>query len=85
MIRLAEFALFLAPLGAYLLWRSTVARGQQGPSPRVLSAIFAGLLLFGAVLAWFGVHDRLPPGARYIPAELRDGRIVPGHGAGPRQ
>lgn len=80
MIRLAELALFLAPLGAYVLWRGTVARGQAGPSPRVLSALLTGLLVFGAVLAWFGVHDRLPPGARYVPAQLRDGVIVPGHG-----
>ena len=79
MIRLAELALFLAPLGAYALWRATVVRGQTGPSPRVLSAITAGLLVFGAALAWFGVHDRLPPGARYVPAQLRDGQIVPGH------
>lgn len=80
MIRFAELALFLAPLGAYVLWRSTVVRGEQGPSPQVLAVILAGLVLFGVVLAWFGVHDRLPPGARYIPAEMRDGRIVPGHG-----
>jgi hypothetical protein len=79
MIRAAELALFLAPLGAYILWRITVARGQAGPSPQVLAVILVGLLLFGGGLAWFGVHDRLPAGARYIPAELRDGRIVPGH------
>jgi hypothetical protein len=79
MIRAAELALFLAPLGAYILWRITVARGQVGPSPQVLAIILIGLLLFGGGLAWFGVHDRLPAGARYIPAELRDGRIVPGH------
>jgi len=35
--------------------------------------------VFGGGLAWFGVHERLPAGARYIPAELHDGRIVPGH------
>jgi len=79
MIRAAEFALFLAPLAAYILWRVTAARGQVGPSPRVLAAILLGLLLFGGGLAWFGVHERLPAGAHYVPAELRDGRIVQGH------
>lgn len=79
MIRLAELLLFLAPIGAYALWRVTVARGQAGPSPRVLSAILLGLLVFGGGLAWFGVHERLPAGARYVPAALRDGRVVPGH------
>jgi hypothetical protein len=79
MIRAAELALFFAPLAAYVLWRSTVARGQAGPSRRVLAAIFIGLLLFGGGLAWFGVHERLPAGAHYVPAAIRDGRIVPGH------
>ncbi len=79
MIRAAELALFLAPLGAYILWRITVARGQAGPSSQVLAAIFVGLLVFGGGLAWFGVHDRLPAGRRYIPASMQDGRIVPGH------
>lgn len=79
MIRAAELALFFAPLGAYVLWRVTVARGQVGPSPRVFSIILLALLVFGGGLAWFGVHERLPAGSRYIPAMLRDGRIVPGH------
>lgn len=84
MIRLAELAVFLAPLGAYLLLRRTLARGQAAPSRATLATIAAGLLVFGAVLSWFGVHDRLPPGARYVPAELHDGQIVPGHAAPPR-
>lgn len=79
MIRVAELLLFLAPMAAYALWRVTVARGQAGPSPRVLSAILLGLVVFGGGLAWFGVHERLPAGSRYVPAELRDGRVVPGH------
>ena len=80
MIRLLEIGLFLAPLGAYVLWRRTVARGQDGPSRAVLLSMVAGLLAMGVALAWFGVHDRLAPGARYVPAEVRDGQIVPGHG-----
>ena len=79
MIRLAEVMVFLAPLGAYLLYRRTVARGQSAPSRQVLAGIAAGLLVFGAVLSWFGVHERLPPDARYVPARMQDGRIVPGH------
>ena len=81
MIRLAELALFLAPLGAYALWRATMRRGMPGPSRHILILILVGLLLFGAALAWIGVHERAPPGTHYVPAELRDGRIVPGHGA----
>lgn len=80
MLRLLELLVFLAPLAAYVLWRVTLARGE-GPPPRVLLGILAGLLLFGAGLVWFGLRgERLDPGERYVPAELRDGRIVPGHG-----
>ena len=80
MIRLAELALFFAPLAAYVLWRMTVTRGQQGPSPALLSAILLGLLCFGAGLAWFGVRERFSTSAAYVPAVLRDGRVVQGHG-----
>lgn len=83
MIRLAELMVFLAPLGAYLLYRRTIARGETAPSRQVLTGIAAGLLVFGAVLSWFGVHERLPPDARYVPARIENGRIVPGH-ADPR-
>ena len=65
------------------LYRRTVARGEAAPSRQVLAGIAAGLLVFGAALSWFGVHQRLPPDARYVPARIEDGRIVPGH-AGPR-
>ena len=83
MIRLAELLVFLSPLGAYLLYRRTVTRGQSAPSRQMLAGIAAGLLVFGAVLSWFGVHERLPPDARYVPARIENGRIVPGH-ADPR-
>ena len=81
MIRTAELAMFFAPIAAYGLWRLAVRRGQPGPSPQILSLILAGLLVFGAGLAWFGVRERDPPGSHYIPAQLQDGHIVPGHGA----
>jgi len=80
MIRLAELSLFFAPLAAYILWRITIRRGLPGPSRQTLIMILAGLLVFGAGLAYFGVHERAPAGTHYVPAELRDGRIIPGHG-----
>lgn len=81
MIRLAELALFLAPLAAYLLWRLAVQRGLPGPSGPTLIMILAGLILLGAGLAWTSLRERHPASSRYVPAQLRDGRIVPGHGA----
>ncbi len=81
MLRTGELIAFLAPFLAYLAWRRIVA--GKPPSPAALGATFLGLALFGAALAWLGVHRALVPGARYVPAQVVDGRIVPGHSAPP--
>ena len=76
--RLLEIALFLAPFAAYLFWRRTLARGRQ-PSRLQLLSILAGLAAIGGGLAWFGTHGGGAPGARYVPAQFRNGQVVPGH------
>ena len=78
MIRLAELAVFLAPLSALILWRVAVARGMDGPTPRHLLVILASLVVLGAGLIIFSEEDHLPPG-RYVPAHSENGEIVPGH------
>ena len=81
MIRAFELALFFAPLAAYGLWRATIARGMPGPSRQMLSVILAGLLLLGAGLVWTSISERHSDRTRYVPAEFKNGRVVPGHGA----
>ena len=81
MLRLAELALFLSPLAAYAIWRLTAGRG--GPSMLVIATACVGLAALGAGLAWFALREAMPPGQRYVPAEMRNGRIVPGHTAAP--
>ena len=78
MIRLAELAVFLVPLAAFIVWRLALARGIPGPPPRQLAVLFAVLLVLGAWLSVVAVRERLPPG-EYVPAQVIDGRIVPGH------
>lgn len=78
MIAAGEFMVFLVPLLAFVLWRLAVARGLDGPAPAHLVIILIGLLTVGATLVFIALHERLPPG-RYVPAQVRDGRIVPGH------
>lgn len=81
MWRLTEGGLIAMPLALLAIVLVLRARGQA-PSVRGILLGFAALALLGGALAWFGTHaDRLPPGARYVPAELRDGEVVPGHGA----
>ncbi len=77
-MRFAELAVFLMPLALYVVWHRTASRGAA-PSRPTMVAIAAGLLAFGAGLAWFGVHERLPAGAQYVPARLDHGQVVPGH------
>ena len=78
MIRTAELAVFLVPLLALLLWRMAVARGLSGPPPRQLAVLFALLAAFAAFLGVLASRERLPPG-RYVPAQVVNGRVVPGH------
>ncbi len=82
MVRIAELAVFLAPLAAFLLWRAALARGLAGPGPRPLALIFTALILMCVGLIWLAERDSLPPG-RYIPAANVDGSIVEGHTARP--
>jgi hypothetical protein len=78
-IRAAELAIFLVPIAAFLVWRTAVSRGLDGPPPRQIAVLGVVVLVFAALLVWFARHERLPPG-RYVPAvALPDGRIEPGH------
>jgi hypothetical protein len=80
-VRLTELLLFLTPFALLVVWRLTA--GVGGP-PRALLVAAAGALgLLAVLLAWYSQHNALPPSATYVPAEVQDGHIIPGH-AGPR-
>jgi hypothetical protein len=79
MLRLAEFALILAPFAAFLAWRLLDASG--GPSNVVLATAFVAVCIIAGVLFWVVDSEGLRQGAAYVPATLQDGRIVPGHAA----
>ena len=78
MIAAGEFVVFLIPLLAFVLWRVAVARGMDGPAPRQLAIVVIAVLTMGAFLVLFAAREALPPG-RYVPAQVRNGQIVPGH------
>lgn len=81
MLRSLELALFLSPFLLFVLWRVATLAGW--PSGRVVSAAFVMLVLMLGGLLWFQQEGALPTGSTYVPATLRDGRIVPGHGSAP--
>ncbi len=80
MIRAVELSLFLLPFAIYFGWRRYVATGRV-PTRNALLILLAGLVVLGGGLALAGLQERHKEGTRYIPAQLQDGRIVPGHGA----
>lgn len=79
MLRFVELALFLSPFLLFALWRVTAYAGW--PSSRLIAASFAALLVLLAALLWFHQEGTLPSDSAYVPAQLQDGRIIPGHGA----
>jgi hypothetical protein len=79
MLRLAEFALLLAPLAAFIAWRLLAASG--GPSNLLLISAAVAVCALAAMLFWLIDTEGLRRGADYVPATLQDGQIVPGHAA----
>lgn len=75
MPRLIEIALFLAPFLAVLVWRILF------PSPRppiwLVWWMSGVLVVLAASLLWLRITDAEDPHRAYIPAELRDGQVLP--------
>jgi len=71
--------MFLAPFAAFVAWRLTL--GSGGPPRLVLIAAACAVVLLTGMLVWLSQQRSIVPGAAYVPAELRDGHIVPGHAA----
>lgn len=78
MLRLSELVLFLSPFLLFGAWRLAARRGI--PPAAVTAAAGALLAMLGGLL-WLSADRALPPGSGYVPAQLEDGRIVPGHGS----
>jgi Family of unknown function (DUF6111) len=78
-VRLTEVILFLVPFAAFIAWRLTLGGG--GPTRAMLIAAACALTLLAGALVLLSEDRALPPGSAYVPAELHDGGIVPGHAA----
>jgi hypothetical protein len=75
-VRLTEVLLFLAPFAAFIAWWFSASSG--GPSRPMLIAAACALVLLAGMLTWLSRERALPSGAAYVPAQLRDGQILPG-------
>lgn len=76
-MRFAEIALLALPFVVFVAWR--LLAPTAGP-PRVLVvAVTATVVVMAGVLLALWYEDASPPGTRYVPARLENGRIVPSH------
>ncbi len=69
----------MTPFAAFIAWRLSVGIG--GPPISLLIGFACALALLAGLLVWMSQERVLPPGTTYVPAQLQDGRIVPGHAA----
>ncbi len=76
MLRFGEIGLFVLPFALLALWRLVAPHVR----PAVLWAGTGALLLLGGSVIFYGLHERLGPHERYIPAHIEDGRIIEGTG-----
>ena len=84
MIRIGftEIALFLTPFVLYAVFLSATKAGvmdvESWPLSRVAWLAIAALTLVAGSFVYFANFTGAPPGSRYIPAHVEDGKFVPG-------
>ena len=79
MLRFGEAFFAIAPvLFAALLYGVVFHRL---PSRRIVLVIAVAELAVAASLIWSSETESLSPHERYVPAQLKDGSLVEGHGA----
>jgi len=78
-MRFAEVGLLLIPVFLYVMWHRAIRRGERGPSRPLLAGTLLVLVAAATGLGWFASHDGQPAGATYVPAQTRDGVIIPAH------
>lgn len=75
MLRVIEILLFLLPFIGWGLWLWTGRRHSQP----LLWGTLAAMLVMVLAAAWLELTQAVPPDLTYVPPQMRDGQIVPGH------
>ena len=77
MLRFAELALFVAPFVFFVAWRLLAGGGT--PSRKLVLSLTCVVMALAGALYWFSRREAIAPGMKYVPAQLEDGHVVPGH------
>ena len=74
---------FLLPFAGYAAWlvatRGTAGSAADWPVRTVGYLAIAGAVILVASLVVFTTFSGAPPGSRYKPATIQNGKLVPGH------
>jgi hypothetical protein len=74
---------FLLPFAGYAAWliatRGTAGSATDWPVRTVGYLAITGAAILVASLVAFTTFSGAPPGSRYMPAKIQNGRLVPGH------
>lgn len=76
MLRFVEIGFFFVPFALYGVWWYLGARA----SAAFVWVTIGCLAVVAGATIWFGLERSLPAGVAYVPAAMRDGVIVQGHG-----
>ena len=76
-MRFVEIALFFVPFAVFAAWR--VLAGGGKPSRKLVVMATCVVMALAGALYWFNREEAIAPGMRYVPAQLEDGRVIPGH------
>jgi hypothetical protein len=79
MPRLIEILLFLTPFVGFAVWRLVVP--SERPPMWLVTGAVGFVVVMLALLIWLRARDASDALQTYVPAQLRDGRVVPGHAA----
>jgi Family of unknown function (DUF6111) len=74
---------FLLPFAIYAGWlvvtQGSLAGSSQWPVRIIAWLAGAGAVLMVAALVIFTSFTGAPPGSKYVPATIVDGKLIPGH------
>ena len=77
-----EIGLFLAPFVLYaaFLWatRTAILQSSAWTMPHLTALLIASLVLVVASFLILAQFSGAPPGSTYVPANIENGRLVPG-------
>ena len=76
-MRFAEIALLALPFVVFLAWR--ILAPAAGPPKLLVVAMSVTVVVMAGLLVGLWYEEAEPPGIGYVPAQLQDGRVVPGH------